>query len=132
MILALVGNVRHKIINIINKDNLVLFILVLAGSISCLTLRHFGLGAVYASALTGIACSLLKSRDYQAYGYTGSFMAMTDMTLSTQLLFIFCTVLLASLGTRLLERTFIGVGGKLGTIAFIASLTLVTIMGGLL
>ena len=108
-------------------NNLLLILFTIVGAIITYILAvEFNTGAVIASALVGTTASFIpflnkNSRQIKEIPkaiYCGSFVGMTTSFISQGYLFI----LLAGIATGLLyvlsKNTFIGVGGKLGTMAF--------------
>ena len=85
-----------------------------------------GLGSVIAAGLTGTIASFLpylnKESDYlkklPAAIYCGAFVGMSSTTIAPSIFFITAAGILAGGFYLLSQNLFMGVGGKLGTIAF--------------
>ncbi len=87
----------------------------------------FGIHAVTASALVGLLAHVFLKRHEVAI-YCGSFAGMTSVMLIRPLEFVLVAVL-AGLVFVLLKPVYQGFGGKLGTIAFIGSVTTYVMLG---
>ena len=99
------------------------------GSLSCYCLqRYFQFQSITAAATVGFLGSYLHfPKYYEKKGlhsalYAGAFLAMTSMSILTGPLDVFIISLIGT-GLYLLSKPFAnGIGGKLGTIAFLSSI----------
>lgn len=96
------------------------FYMLVAGALLTFILVKFGLSAILASALVGVAGSLFMKQSALAI-FTGSFVGMTSIEIFSDLDFMIAAImagLLFSFG----KEAFPGIGGKLGTTAFFGAL----------
>ena len=97
------------------------------GAIFCYVLSiHANLGSVLAAGITGTLASFLplinkKSIYFQklpATIYCGSFVGMSSVVVAPSISFVILAGILAGIFFILSKNLFVGIGGKLGTIAF--------------
>lgn len=103
----------------------------LAGALAtfCLSI-NLGLGAVVASGLVGlVGAQILKGRD-QVVMYLGAFVGMSSLLRFPTYLPLILAGLLGGIYFELLDQSWGGVGGRLGTLAAAAGLTVLVIVGG--
>lgn len=93
---------------------------VVIGALATFFLAKNGMSAVLASSLVGIVGSLLIKR-YEIEIFTGSFVGMCSVLLFTYSGIIFAS-LIASIVYLMGKNIFVGIGGKLGSSAFIGTL----------
>jgi hypothetical protein len=92
--------------------------------------QRFHLSAILCSAVLGLIASLLpkkfntKSLHYSSLIYLGSFIAMSSPTILPGVLHLLLASAIATAITIWSSSVCIGLGGRLGSIAFIASLIL--------
>jgi hypothetical protein len=100
---------------------------VVIGALATFYLAKFGMSAVLASALIGIGGSLLLKR-YEIEIFTGSFVGMSSIVF-----FTYGGVLAASMIAAVVylmgKNVFVGIGGKLGSSAFVGTLIVALLMG---
>lgn len=116
------------------------FIAILTGALLTNALVYFGLtSAVVAAAIVGlvfaiiVAAGRLKSMaEFLPMLYMGTFVGMSNLK-SLSLPIAVLSLVLASVGallvTQLLAKRFIGMGGKLGLIAFVAGVPVMLTQG---
>lgn len=120
------------------SHTLVLFTSCFLSCLSCVLLqKQFGFSSILASALVGLAGSFVPKatmynfKEVRALIYTSSFAAMTSIT---HLDGVFQIVILSMLTGSVFMATkqlFQGIGGKMGTTAFI-SVLIFSVLGGAL
>ena len=97
------------------------------GAVFCYFLSIYAnLGSVLAAGITGTLASFLplinKKSDYlqklPATIYCGSFVGMSSIAIAPSISFVILAGILASILFILSKNLFVGIGGKLGTIAF--------------
>jgi hypothetical protein len=121
----------------LHLNNFLIFLSCSAGSFLCFWLQNeFGFSAVLASASIGFAISFLNlknkelSNDIKNAVYAGSFAGMSGESIfllpHQTLVFGFLTAIFY----LFLKNRFIGLGGKLGTVAFLG-VSMFLILGGL-
>lgn len=101
------------------------FYMLVAGAILTFFLVKLGLSAILASALVGVAGSLLIKQSALAI-FTGSFVGMTSIHIFTDWELLVAAIIagiLFSYG----KEAFPGIGGKLGTTAFFGALPVLLI-----
>jgi len=107
----------------INKEMLLSIFAVSAASWLTFYLNHtLGIGAVIASALVGLAGGLLFPK-YAPPIYCGSFVGMSSRAVLPGVPACLLASLIAGIVYQTSANTLNGIGGKLGTIAFIGSVT---------
>ncbi len=100
------------------------------GCVGCFALRSYGLSSISASAGLGLFATVLPSiqgvdrRRIHATVYAGTFAGMGSLELYQEPTLLAALVMLGALVYWFARPSFIGIGGKLGTIAFAASLLL--------
>ncbi len=101
------------------------------GCMGCLEVRSlFGFSSVSASACVGLVATALPSfggidrRRIHAVAYAGTFAGMGSLELLHQPLLLLTLSIVGAAVYWLLRPVFVGVGGKLGTVAFVTSLLL--------
>ena len=110
-------------------QGIIIFMMVTLGSILTYYINYqFQTGTVIAAALVGTISSfipnMLKGKNLEFINeipkalYCGAFVGMTSSLIANGFLFIFIAGLLAGTLYIASTNTFIGIGGKLGTIAF--------------
>ncbi|MGH1467560.1 MAG: hypothetical protein ACRBBP_01595 [Bdellovibrionales bacterium] len=98
------------------------------GFYACIFLQAFDVPPVLSSVLVGLAGSFLptskkySSKELIACIYTGSFAAMSASPLSLKIEFIILPILISA-SYLIFSRFCRGFGGKLGTIAFLATVS---------
>ncbi len=96
---------------------------------TCILLQNLGTSAILASVVTGLIGSFLPvskkydSKELIACTYTGSFTAMGSAILLHDI-YLVILPFLVSVSYLTLSRFYRGFGGKLGSIAFLASASL--------
>lgn len=100
---------------------------VVVGAILTFYLAKNGMSAVLASSLVGIVGSLLIKR-YEIEIFTGSFVGMCSVLLFTYGGIVFAS-LIASIVYLMGKNIFVGIGGKLGSSAFIGTLSVALFVG---
>ncbi|MGI6672813.1 MAG: hypothetical protein ACOX53_00460 [Limnochordia bacterium] len=91
---------------------------------------RLGLGAVVASALVGlVGAQVLKGRD-QLIMYMGSFVGMSSALRFPTLGPLVAAGLLGGILFELTDECWVGVGGRLGTIAAAAVVVVLSLIGG--
>lgn len=97
------------------------------GAVTCYLLNVFGgLGSVLSAAVTGTVASFLTSINKQsiylkklpAAIYCGAFVGMSSLEIIPSIGFVLAAGILAGIFLMLSKNLFLGIGGKLGTIAF--------------
>ena len=116
---------------------LILFFSIL-GCVLCYLLQlHFGFTPVTASCITGLLGSFLSfkdpslSQDLRSVVYVGSFAAMSSTAIFNTLSSSILVGLFSGISYLLLKKHFLGLGGKLGTCAFVG-VALYLVIGGIL
>lgn len=116
-----------------------LFLSSFIGAIATLFLsEYFQLSKVIASSaatLIFVLITLPKKEQLQKFSmmfYVGSFVGMTSSSNLSEYIHFLVASILAVVIFRLIENKFIGMGGKLGTIAFFSSLISWLIFGVIL
>lgn len=98
------------------------------GAVLCYVLNIYGeLGSVLAAGITGTIASFLpkinKNSSYlkrlPTAMYCGAFVGMSSLEITPSIGFVIAAGLLAGVFYMLSKNMFLGVGGKLGTIAFV-------------
>ena len=107
------------------KTNLIGILLqgvsVVTGSLLSYALSHdLGLGAVVAASLVAILAYLIAP-SYSVPAYCGAFVGMTSNVLLFNYIEVGIAGLIAGIVYILTQKTFNGIGGKLGTIALIGT-----------
>lgn len=111
----------------VSKDS-ILILAVAGGAVVAYVLSvYIGLGAVIGSALVGVAASYLP-RKFPAAIYCGSFVGMSSTLVLGNFWIVGLAGLLAGLVFIFAQNIFKGVGGKLGTIAFVGSVLTTTFL----
>lgn len=100
---------------------------VMVGAILTFYLAKNGMSAVLASSLVGIVGSLLFKR-YEIEIFTGSFVGMSSVIFFTDSGIVFAS-LIASVAYLMGKNVFVGIGGKLGSSAFIGTLSVALLVG---
>lgn len=108
-------------------DDLSILIWIPIGALSSFYLNQkLGLGAVLAGSIVGFTASFLPSlfksnywKQVPAACYCGAFIGMTSPTVSSEYGFIITASLFAIFFYWISKSILIGIGGKLGTVAFI-------------
>jgi hypothetical protein len=100
---------------------------VMLGALATFYLAKTGMSAVLASALIGIGGSLLLKR-YEIEIFTGSFVGMSSIAFFADSTILMAS-LIASIAYLMGKSVFVGIGGKLGSSAFIGSLLVALLMG---
>lgn len=94
---------------------------------------HLGLSAPFACALTGLVASFIsplfkKSKsEFELPFYVGSFVGMCGVTYLQNYLDILGISFLGLIFYSITKNQMLGVGGRLGTIAFLTSMTFIGI-----
>ncbi|MCU4973572.1 hypothetical protein OB955_12570 [Halobacteria archaeon AArc-m2/3/4] len=102
---------------------------VVAGALFAYVLSvHAGLGPVLGSAFVGLVAGL-GADDLDGPVYCGSFVGMTSPTLFPSAAYLVGAGLVAGLAYVATRGTFVGMGGKLGTIALFGCATAVVLAG---
>lgn len=120
-----------------HKETLYLLLFFILGSfLTFLTTKFFSVHPVLSSSLIGLLFSFLISRKMEEKGallalYSGTFIGMSSAARVSNLMFLFLASVFALVLFKLSKRHFNGIGGKLGTIAFI-SVTLIVALQELL
>jgi hypothetical protein len=100
-----------------------------AGAVVCYLLNVFcGLGSVLSAGITGTTASFLPSLNPKSEYlkklpptiYCGTFVGMSSMEIAPSLVFVVFAAILAGVLLLFSKSLFLGIGGKLGTIAFSA------------
>ncbi|MBF4982842.1 hypothetical protein FNJ87_00300 [Nonlabens mediterrranea] len=106
------------------------------GAVLCYLISiHLKLGPIIAAGLVGVAASYLPLLNKQSNYlkqlpvpiYCGTFVGMSSVYILPSLSFVGITGLLAAVFLLLSKNIFLGIGGKLGTIAF-ASVVVITFL----
>ncbi|EDM43012.1 hypothetical protein SCB49_12344 [unidentified eubacterium SCB49] len=109
-------------------EKLSVVIWVPVGAVVCYLLNvHYGLGSVIAAGIVGTIASFFplinKKSDYlkqiPTSIYCGAFVGMSSTEISTSVSFALIAGIIAGIFLLLSKNLFIGVGGKLGTMAFL-------------
>lgn len=100
---------------------------VLIGSITTFYLVKMGISAVLASSLVGIVGSLFIKR-FEIEIFTGSFVGMSSVIFFSDG-GILVASLIASIAYLMGKNVFVGIGGKLGSSAFIGTLLVALFVG---
>lgn len=101
-----------------NANNLKTLVIALLSTVITYSLNvDFGLGAVVASGLIGLAASLILPKDQAVVAYTGSFAGMSSSLVLTGYPMVTVAGLLVGFAYVLTRPFYQGYGGKLGTIA---------------
>jgi hypothetical protein len=115
------------------------FLAFFIGCYSCLWLQtHFELSAVASACIVGLAGSFYNSDKkvqadrIKAIIYAGAFAGMTAPEHFNQIEYFLLLSLLGTLAYFASRPFFNGIGGKLGTIAFVASFIFIFLKGKLL
>ncbi len=117
------------------KNHLYLFVITLAAYLCCYSLISvFSFSAVTSSALVGLIGSFIPRNRFFDFNrarmliYSSSFCAMTKSELLDENLFHFVLIpFILFVIYLMLEKKFQGLGGKLGSLAFISVLTFLLI-----
>ncbi|GGG45973.1 hypothetical protein [Bizionia arctica] len=97
------------------------------GAIICFALNVYtGLGSVLAASITGVLASFIPCLNKKSYYlkdlppaiYCGTFIGMSSMEISSSWNFVLAAGVLSGIYYILSKNLYIGIGGKLGTIAF--------------
>src|SRR5690554_4717682 len=103
----------------------------LAALVTFLLSTRLGLGAVVASALVGlVGAQVLKGRD-QLIMYMGTFVGMSSALRFPTLGPLLDAGLLGGVLFELTDECWVGVGGRLGTIAAAAVVVVLALIGGI-
>ncbi len=109
-------------------EKLSVVVWVPVGAVICYLLNiHYGLGSVLAAGIVGTIASFLplinkKSiylKQVPTSIYCGAFVGMSSTEISTSVGFVMIAAMVAGVFLLLSKNLFIGVGGKLGTMAFL-------------
>lgn len=85
------------------------------------------LGSVIAASLAGLLGSFLPRKETQAAVYTGAFAGMSSTYVISDFFELAIVALAGTLVLIVLERWFIGFGGKLGACAFLSVVSLLAL-----
>ncbi|WP_299781692.1 hypothetical protein [uncultured Formosa sp.] len=108
-------------------EELLVVIWVPIGAVLCYILNVYGhLGSVLSTAITGTVASFLpvinKKSEYlkkiPPSIYCGSFVGMSSLEIAPSISFVITAGLLAGVFLLLSKSIFLGIGGKLGMVAF--------------
>jgi hypothetical protein len=109
-------------------NGLKIFLAILLGGASSWWMQQiFNIHAVLATAIVGLVATLIPKKynnetlNYPSLIYLGSFVAMSSFDILPNPLSVVLASLLASAIYYLSKHLLVGIGGKLGTMAFIAS-----------
>jgi hypothetical protein len=102
-------------------------LVVVIGALATFYLAKAGMSAVLASSLIGIVGSWLFKR-YEIEIFTGSFVGMSSVIFFTDSGIIIAS-LIASIAYLMGKNVFVGIGGKLGSSAFIGTLLVALFVG---
>ncbi len=117
-------------------EKVVVVIWVPIGAVLCYHVNiHLNLGPVIAAGIIGTAASFIPSfnnsstylKQLPVPIYCGTFVGMSSVLIIPSLSFVIITGILAALFLMLSKNLFLGIGGKLGTIAF-ASVVFITFL----
>ncbi len=106
------------------------------GAVGCYLLNiDIGLGSVLAAGIIGTVASFLPSLDKQSTYlsklppaiYCGAFIGMSSTEITPSINFVIAAGVLAGVFYMLSKSLFLGIGGKLGTIAF-GSLVIISLI----
>jgi hypothetical protein len=100
---------------------------VVIGALATFYLAKFGMSAVLASALIGIGGSLLFKR-YEIEIFTGSFVGMSSIVFFNDGGILAASVI-SAVAYLMGKNVFVGIGGKLGSSAFIGTLLVAFLAG---
>ncbi len=115
----------HRKNNLIENYSLIVWLIL--GALACYALNvTCGLGSVLAASIVGTVASFIPSvkrdsnylKKLPAPIYCGAFVGMSSTIVAPSFLFVFFAASIAGLLFILSQHVFVGVGGKLGTIAF--------------
>ena len=107
----------------LDKNALFTFLGVVIGALVTYILSHdFGLGAVIAACLVGILAYLLFPL-YEGPIYCGAFVGMSSNVLFFNHLELFLAALVTGVVTVIAKNVYKGLGGKLGALALIGTLS---------
>lgn len=84
-------------------------------------------GVVIGASVVGLVGSFVPNKSWQAAIYSGTFAGMSSTFVVGGIGELLLTSITGGLLLILLERKFIGVGGKLGATAFVSVLSLIAI-----
>ncbi|MDI9414174.1 MAG: hypothetical protein QM401_11495 [Bacillota bacterium] len=91
---------------------------------------QLNLGAVIASAIVGLVGARVFKDNDQVVMYLGAFVGMSSALRFPTLLPLIVAGLLGGLFFELLDDSWVGVGGRLGTLAAAAVVVVLVVMGG--
>ena len=92
--------------------------------------NHLDLGPLVASAIVGLVGTFFLAEDDQLKIYLGAFVGMTSVARFPSLGLVVVAGLVGGVLWQVLNETWNGVGGRLGTIAAAAVLVVVLTLGG--
>mgnify|MGYP003673688153 CR=1 FL=1 len=109
-------------------ENILVVMWVPIGAVVCYIMSVYGgLGSVLSAGITGTLASFLpnlnKESDYlkqlPASIYCGVFIGMSSVEISPSIGFVIAAGIFASIFLMLSKNLFLGIGGKLGSVAFV-------------
>ncbi len=109
-------------------ENILVVMWVPIGAVICYLMSVYGgLGSVFSAGITGTLASFIpninKESDYlkqlPASIYCGVFIGMSSVEISPSIGFVIAAGIIASVILMLSKNLFLGIGGKLGSIAFV-------------
>lgn len=92
--------------------------------------NSFGMGALIASAVVGLLAAMFFEEDPQLVVYLGTFVGMTSIYRFPSLMLVIAAGLIGGILWEVLNETWNGVGGRLGTLAAAAVLAVLLTYGG--
>lgn len=113
----------------LNSENIFILLSVfVASSMTFFLSNNAGLGPVIASGLVGMLFALALSK-YSVPAFCGSFVGMLAVELTSGYLNLLLATTIAGIVFILNKNSFNGLGGKLGTIAFCGSISMIYFTG---
>lgn len=103
------------------KDKLICFLCCYIGFFACLYLIQININPVVASATTGLLASIIPNLKAQSYLYAASFLAIGAFSICKDTSAFILLPFVLFIVFLLTRRVFDGFGGKLGTVAFLAT-----------
>jgi uncharacterized protein (DUF983 family) len=120
-------------------EKLLVALWVPLGAVMCYLLNlHYGFGSVISAGITGTLASFLPSINKESYYlkklpvaiYCGVFVGMSSVEIIPSIFMVSAAGILAGLFFMLSKNLFVGMGGKLGSIAF-AGVVIITLINEL-